>query len=161
MAVVDPVQLLAETLVSWNFIILILGGILAASWLLIRFSGVSSDDMSNIIGKISLLGFPVGIVALVTIGAGLYLWSKFPDLFTSANKYSTFDLVTIGCLALLGLVLILRPIKDFRIGAFLSLGIGLLGAGLLIFLGSESVQLLALVFVILFIGIYKNYCYFP
>jgi hypothetical protein len=156
MAVVNPVQLLAQTLVPWNFIILILGGILAASWLLIRFSGVSSDDMSNIIGKISLLGFPVGIVALLTIGAGLYLWSKFPDLFISPNEYSTFDIVTIGCLALLGLVLILRPIKDFRFGAFLSLGIGLLGAGLLIFLGSESVQLLAIVFVILFIGIYLS-----
>ena len=70
----DLVQLFSETLVSWNFIILIVGGILAASWLFVRLAGVSTDDMSNIVDKLALIGFPVGIVALVTTGAGLYLW---------------------------------------------------------------------------------------
>ena len=150
-------ELLSQTLVPWNFAILILGGLLAASWLFVRLAGVSSDDMSNIVDKLSLLGFPVGIVALITIGAGLYLSSIQPSLFEGPDiqfGYSTFDLATIACLGILGLVLILRPIKDFRFGAFISLAIGLLGAGLFIFLGTESVQLLAVVFLILFIGIY-------
>ncbi len=151
-------ELLSQTLVPWNFAILILGGLLAASWLFVRLAGVSSDDMSNIVDKLSLLGFPVGIVALITIGAGLYLWSIQPSLFEDPNSfgYSTFDLVTIACLGILGLVLILRPIKDFRFGAFISLAIGLLGAGLFVFLGTESVQLLAVVFLILFVGIYLS-----
>lgn len=148
---IDLVLLLSETLISWNFIILILGGLLAASWLFVRLAGVSSDDMSNIVDKLALIGFPVGIIALVTIGAGLYLWSNVSDFI---EEYPTFDLVTIGCLGILGLVLILRPIKDFRFGAFISLAIGMLGAGLLVFLGAQSVQLLSVVFLILFLVIY-------
>ncbi|MHA2244959.1 MAG: hypothetical protein ACXADY_08325 [Candidatus Hodarchaeales archaeon] len=151
-------ELLSQTLVPWNFAILILGGFLAASWLFVRLAGVSSDDKSNIVDKLSLLGFPVGIISLIAIGAGLYLWSVQPGLFEDSNSfgYSTFDLVTIACLGILGLVLILRPIKDFRFGAFISLAIGLLGAGLFVFLGTESVQLIAVVFLILFVGIYLS-----
>ena len=88
---------------------------------------------------------------LITIGAGLYLWSITTNF---VDEYPTFDLVTIVCLGILGIVLILRPIKDFRFGAFISLAIGLLGAGLLVFLGAESVQLLSVVFIILFFVIY-------
>jgi hypothetical protein len=117
--VLDLVELLSHTLVSWNFVILILGGLLAASWLLVRLAGVSSDDMSDLVNKLALIGFPVGIIALITIGAGVYLISKELEVL------ETFDIVTIGLLGVLGLVLILRPIKDFRFGAFISLAIGL------------------------------------
>ncbi len=157
MAAVDIVQNVLHNLVFWSFLILILGGLLAASWLLVRLAGVSSDDMSNIVDKLSLIGFPIGVIALITIGAGLFLWSTMvePDpIFI--DEYPTFDLVTIVCLCILGFVLILRPIKDFRFGAFISLAIGLLGAGLLVFLGAESVKLLSVVFLILFFGIYLS-----
>ncbi|MFX1285125.1 MAG: hypothetical protein ACFFB5_15805 [Promethearchaeota archaeon] len=153
----DLVQLSSETLVSWNFVILILGGLLAASWLLVRLAGVSSDDLSNIVDKLSLIGFPIGVIALITIGAGLYLWSIMGEPGpTFIEEYPTFDLVTIVFLCILGLVLILRPIKEFRFGAFISLAIGLLGAGLLVFLGAESVQLLSVVFFVLFLVIYLS-----
>lgn len=155
--VLDLIQLSSQTLVSWNFIILIIGGLLAASWLLVRLAGVSSDDLSNIVDKLSLLGFPVGVIALLTIGAGLYLWSNGSNF---VEDYHTFDLATIACLGILGLVLILRPIKDFRFGAFISLAIGLLGAGLLVFLGAESVKLLSGVFIILFLVIYFTIRFF-
>ncbi len=157
MAAVDIVQNVLHNLVFWSFLILILGGLLAASWLLVRLAGVSSDDMSNIVDKLSLIGFPIGVIALITIGAGLFLWSTMvePDpLFI--DEYPTFDLVTIVCLCILGFVLILRPIKDFRFGAFISLAIGLFGAGLLVFLGAESVKLLSVVLFILFFGIYLS-----
>lgn len=157
MAAEDIVQNLLHNLVFWSFIILIIGGLLAASWLFVRFAGVSSDDMSNIVKKLSLLGFPVGIVALITIGAGFLLWSTMvePDP-RFIDEYPAFDLVTVGCLGILGLVLILRPIKDFRFGAFISLALGLLGGGILILLGAESVQLLAIVFVGIFLAIYLS-----
>ncbi|MFX0125862.1 MAG: hypothetical protein ACFFAE_19730 [Candidatus Hodarchaeota archaeon] len=157
MAAVDIVQNLLHNLVFWSFLILILGGILAASGLLVRLAGVSSDDMSNIVDKLSLVGFPVGILALITIGAGFLLWSTMgdpgPEFMT---EFPAFDLVTVVCLGVLGLVLILRPIKDFRFGAFISLAIGFLGAGLLVLLGAESVQLLAIVFVAIFLVIYLS-----
>jgi len=146
--VLDLVELLSHTLVSWNFVILILGGLLAASWLLVRLAGVSSDDMSDLVNKLALIGFPVGIIALITIGAGVYLISKELEVL------ETFDIVTIGLLGVLGLVLILRPIKDFRFGAFISLAIGLFGAGFLVFLGARSVILLAVVFFLLFFIIF-------
>ncbi len=156
MAAEDIVQNLLHNLVFWSFIILIIGGLLAASWLFVRFAGVSSDDMSNIVEKLSLLGFPVGIVALITISAGFLLWATMvePDpIFI--DEYPAFDLSTIACLGILGLVLILRPIKDIRFGAIISLAIGLLGAGILV-LFTTSLQLIAVVFFILFIAIYLS-----
>ncbi|MFX1514673.1 MAG: hypothetical protein ACFFC6_00040 [Promethearchaeota archaeon] len=157
MAAIDIVDNLLHNLVFWSFLILILGGLLAASWLLVRLAGVSSDDMSGIVDKLSLVGFPVGVLALITIGAGLLLWSTMgepgPEFI---DEYPAFDLITIICLGILSLVLILRPIKDFRIGAFISLAVGLLGAGLLIFLGAESIQFLAIVFVIIFLALYLS-----
>ncbi|MFX0014676.1 MAG: hypothetical protein ACFFB2_05995 [Promethearchaeota archaeon] len=149
----DLFELLSQTLISWNFLILIIGGFLAASWLFVRLAGVSTDDMSNIVDKLALIGFPVGITALITIGAGLYLWSKDSNFIES---YNTFDIITISCLGILGLVLILRPIKDFRFGVFLSLAIGLLGAGLFVFLGARSVQILSVAFFVLFLVIYLS-----
>lgn len=145
---VDLIKLLSQTLVNWNFLILIVGGLLAAAWLLVRLAGVSSDDMESIVEKLSIIGFPVGIIALITIGAGLYLFSNH------ILEPETFDISTIGCLILLALVLILRPIKDFRFGTIISLAIGLCGAGLLIFLGAESIKLLSVVFIVIFLIIY-------
>jgi hypothetical protein len=157
MAAVDIIQNLLHNLVFWSFLILILGGLLAASWLLVRLAGVSSDDMSNYVDKLSLVGFPVGILALITIGAGLLLWSTMGDPGAQfIDEYPAFDLFAVACLGILGLVLILRPIKDFRFGAFISLAIGFLGAGLLVLLGAESVQLLAVVFIVIFIAIYLS-----
>lgn len=144
----DPIQLVSETLVSWNFIVLIIGGLLAASWLVARVAGVSSEDMSSTVEKLAMIGFVVGIIAMITVGAGIYLSSH------GITGETPFDMVTIVCLGLLGLVLILRPIKDLRVGAFLSLAIGLLGAGFLVFFGTDSVKLLAGVFLLLFFVIY-------
>ncbi len=148
----DLLNLVSETLVNWNFLILIIGGLLAASWLLVRLAGVSSDDMSSIIDKLSIFGFLIGIIALITIGAGLYLLATVSNF---VDEYSAFDLSTIACLGILGLVLILRPIKDIRFGAMISLAIGLLGAGVLVFF-TTSLQLLAVVFLILFLAIYLS-----
>ncbi len=144
----DLIQLLSQTLINWNFLTLIIGGILAAAWLLVRLAGVSSEDMASIVKKISLSGFPIGIIALITIGAGLYLFSN--HLLES----DIFDLFTMGCLTLLALVLILRPIKDFRFGVIISLAIGLGAAGLLVFLGAESIKILSIAFIIIFFIIY-------
>ncbi|UCE12621.1 MAG: hypothetical protein JSV04_10555 [Candidatus Heimdallarchaeota archaeon] len=153
MAAEDVIENVLHNLVFWSFIILILGGLLAASWLFVRLAGVSSDDMSNLVEKLSLLGFPVGIVALITIGAGFLLWSTMENFM---DEYPAFDLFSIFCLGILGLVLILRPIKDFRFGAFISLALGLLGAGVLVLVGAESVQLLAVVFIVIFLAIYLS-----
>ena len=127
-------------------LLFIIGGLTAASWLLVRFAGI--EDVTLNVNRLALLGFPLSIISIITVGGGIYLKSKnFPIP-------QSFDIISIFLLSLLGIILILRPIKDFRFGVFLSLAIGLLGAGLLVFLGSDSVKLLSGVFILTFLLIY-------
>ncbi|MHA2305158.1 MAG: hypothetical protein ACXACU_07165 [Candidatus Hodarchaeales archaeon] len=142
-------DLILPIFVNLKALTLIVGGLLAASWLVVRIAGVSSEDISGMVDKIAILGFPVGIIAFLTIGAGIFLISN-----SSTSDYPTFDILTVVCLGILGIVLILRPIKDFRFGTIISLAIGLLGAGLLVFLGAESIKLLSVFFIILFFTIF-------
>jgi len=136
-------------LISWNFLLLIIGGCIAASWLLIRLSSVSdSEDISSLTQKTALLGFPVGIFSILMTGAIFYLDSQLIGVPPSV------DIVTLICLGIMGLVLILRPIKDFKFGTVLSLAIGLLGAAILVFLGADSVKIIAGFFILLFLLIY-------
>jgi len=136
-------------LISWNPLLLIIGGSVAASWLLIRLSSVSdSEDISSLTQKMAILGFPVGIVSILMTGAIFYLNSQ------PIGIPSTIDIFTLICLVIMGLVLILRPIKDFKFGTILSLAIGLLGAAILVFLGADSVKIIAGIFILLFLLIY-------
>lgn len=138
-------------LVDWNFFLLILGGCVAASWLLIRLSSVSdSEEIVSLAEKVAILGFPIGIGSLLMIGAAFYLESQ------PVGLPGSFDLVTLICFGILGLVLILRPIKNFRFGTFLSLGFGLLGAAVLVFLGANQIKIMAGVFIIIFLLIYGS-----
>lgn len=138
-------------LVDWNFLLLIMGGCVAASWLLIRLSSVSdSEEIVSLAEKVAILGFPVGVISLLMIGAAFYLDSQPVGLPAS------FDLITLICFGVLGLVLILRPIKNFRFGTFLSLGLGLLGAAILVFLGANQIKIMAGVFIIIFLVIYGS-----
>lgn len=136
-------------IVDWNFIFLILGGCITASWLLIRLTSVSdSDKVESLTNSVALLGFPIGILSLMYTGAAIYLDSMEIGLPNS------FDIATLICLGLMGLILILRPIKDFKFGTFISLAVGLFGAALLIFLGADQVKIVAGAFILLFLVIY-------
>lgn len=136
-------------LISWNSLLLIVGGGVAASWLLIRFSSVSdSEDISSLTKKMALLGFPIGIVSILMTGAIFYLNSQAIGIPTSV------DMITLICLGIMGLILILRPIKDFKFGTVVSLAIGLLGAAILVFLGANSIKIIAGLFILLFLLIY-------
>ena len=139
-------------IVEWNSLLLILGGCIAASWLLIRLTSVTdSDEIASLAEKIALLGFPIGILSLMLIGGAFYLFS-----FNEIGLPSSFDLFTLLCLSILGLVLILRPIKDFKFGAFISLGLGLFSAALIVFLGANQVKIVTGVFILVFLLIYGS-----
>jgi len=91
--------------------ILILGGIIAASWLLER----TVKPFSWIIKIASSFGFIIGILLLVT---GAVVWStKRWDVFTQYLLIAT------------GLALVLKPIKDIPWAALIGLVIGGLCAG--------------------------------
>ncbi len=91
--------------------ILILGGIVAASWLFER----TIKPLSWIIKIASFFGFIIGILLLITAAA---VWST-----------SALDVYTKYLLIATGLALILKPIKDIPWAALIALLIGGLCAG--------------------------------
>jgi hypothetical protein len=104
--------------------ILILGGILAASWFLekvLRPVPVVGKPASILTKILSFFGFFAGILLVVT--GGVAWQTQTPQV----------DSYTIYLLIIAGLVLILRPIKDFPWAALIGLIAGGLCAGAVYF----------------------------
>ena len=106
-------------LAPYTPIILILGGITAASWLIRKLSmqaPVVGPPTNAAVKIMSLFGFLVGILMLAT-AAGVCL----SPAWDSGTRY---------LLLVTGLALILKPLKDVPWAAFIGLVIGSLCAGL-------------------------------
>jgi hypothetical protein len=111
-------------LVNYTPYILILGGVIAISWFLeklvkpVPMVGTPASILTKIM---SFFGFFAGILLIIT---GAAAWQ------THAPQVDTY---TIYLLIIAGLVLILRPIKDFPWAALLGLIAGGLSAGAVYF----------------------------
>ena len=104
--------------------ILILGGVIAISWFLekiVKPVPVVGTPASILTKIMSFFGFFAGILLIVTGGAA---WS---------TQNPQVDTYTQYLLIIAGLVLILRPIKDFPWAALLGLIVGGLSAGVVYF----------------------------
>lgn len=104
--------------------ILILGGVIAISWFiekLVKPVPVVGTTTSILIKIVSFFGFFAGILLLVT---GAAAWQ---------TQATNIDMYTIYLLILTGVVLILRPIKDFPWAALLGLIAGGAVAGAVYF----------------------------
>ena len=111
-------------LVNYTHYILILGGVIAISWFLeklLRPVPVVGTPASILTKIMSFFGFFAGILLIIT---GATAWQ------THAPQVDTY---TIYLLIIAGLVLILRPIKDFPWAALLGLIAGGLCAGTVYF----------------------------
>jgi len=111
-------------LVNYTPYILILGGVIAISWFLeklVKPVPVVGTPASILTKIISFFGFFAGILLIIT---GAAAWQ------THAPQVDTY---TIYLLIIAGLVLILRPIKDFPWAALLGLIAGGLSAGAVYF----------------------------
>ena len=107
-------------LVDYTPYILILGGIIAVSWLLERLVKpvpVVGEPTSGFMKIISLFGFFVGILLIVTAAVA---WS---------TKAAQVDTGTQYLLIVAGLALFLKPMKDIPWAALLGLAVGGLCAG--------------------------------
>jgi len=105
-------------LVDYTPYILILGGVVAASWLLeklARPAPVVGEPVSWLVKVTSLFGFFVGILLLVTAAAA---WSM-----------QAWDTGTRYLLIVTGLTLFLKPLKDIPWAALIGLVVGGLCAG--------------------------------
>ena len=127
--------------------ILILGGVIAISWFLeklLRPVPVVGTPASILTKIMSFFGFFAGILLIVT---GAAAWQ------THAPNVDTY---TIYLLIIAGLVLILKPIKDFPWAALLGLIAGGLSAGAVYFffplpetvLGIASIWVYIIIFLI-------------
>ena len=127
--------------------ILILGGVIAISWFiekLVKPVPVVGTSVSILTKIVSFFGFFAGIFLLVT---GAAAWQ------THATNVDTY---TIYLLIIAGVVLILRPIKDFPWAALLGLIAGGAAAGAVYFfvplpetvLGIASIWVYVLIFLI-------------
>ena len=113
-----------EMLVDNTPLILILGGIVTASWLLeklVRPTPVVGEPVSGLVKITSLFGFFVGILLLVTAAAA---WSTEAPKVDTGTRY---------LLIVTGLALFLKPLKDIPWAALMGLVVGGLCAGLLFF----------------------------
>ena len=105
-------------LVDYTPYILILGGIVASSWLLeklARPAPVVGETVSWLVRVTSLFGFFVGIILLVTAAA---VWSA--EAWDTGTRY---------LLIVTGLALFLKPLKDIPWAALIGLVVGGLCAG--------------------------------
>jgi hypothetical protein len=108
--------------VDYTPYILILGGIVAASWLLEKFvrpTPVAGAPVSGLVKFISLFGFFVGILLLVTAATA---WSM--QAWDSGTRY---------LLIVTGLALFLKPLKDIPWAALIGLVVGGLCVGFVYF----------------------------
>jgi hypothetical protein len=106
--------LVLEFLVAAAPYILILGGLLAASWLFEKLGSVLFNGWEFTtwwLKALTYLGFFVGILLLATAAVG---WSQQVD----------WDLGTKYLLVVIGLALFLKPIKNFPIAALIGLTVG-------------------------------------
>jgi hypothetical protein len=142
-----------SVLVNNSEYILILGGIIAISWFLeklLRPVPIVGKPASILTKIVSFFGFFAGILLIVTGGAA---WS------TKAPQVDTY---TQYLLIIAGLVLILRPIKDFPWAALLGLIAGGLSAGAVYFffplpetiIGISSMWVYLLIFLIPAVFVY-------
>ena len=107
-------------LIDYAPYILILGGIIAISWLLerlVKLVPVMGEPASWLMKILSLFGFFVGIFLIVTAAVA---WS---------TKAAQVDTGTQYLLIVAGLALFLKPMKDIPWAALLGLAVGGLCAG--------------------------------
>jgi hypothetical protein len=134
-------------LVNYTPYILILGGVIAISWFLeklVKPVPVVGTPASILTKIMSFFGFFAGILLIIT---GATAWQ------THAPQVDTY---TIYLLIIAGLVLILRPIKDFPWAALLGLIAGGLSAGAVYFffplpetvLGISAIWVYVIIFLI-------------
>jgi hypothetical protein len=109
-----------EVLVGFAPLVLIVGGVVAASWLVQRLAKpapVMGEPVSVGLKVMSLFGFFIGVLMLATAMA---VWST-----------AEWDAGTTYLFVLTGLALALRPLKDIPWASLLGLVAGLLCAGAL------------------------------
>lgn len=130
---------LLEAISTLSGLTLILTGIASMSWLIVRMSDVLvSADPESWENILTWAGSIIGIFALITAAADMVI----PYSETIATDWEpgvNNDFATISILLIVGVLLVLRPIKDIPFAAAIGLIIGIgLFSGIVYFLGVDN-----------------------
>ena len=113
-------------------IVLIVGGIFSCLWFLERVASVYNKNLQEWIKFIAYGGFIVGIIVLFVIAIDLVA-----PYFSETGKQTGWDIIIIGLF--LGVSICLRPIKDMKWAALISLVIGVISMILIWFIVPSDV----------------------
>ena len=113
-------------------IVLIVGGIFSCLWFLERVASVYNKNLQEWIKFIAYGGFIVGIIVLFVIAIDLVA-----PYFSETGKQTGWDIIIIGLV--LGVSICLRPIKDMKWAALISLVIGVISMILIWFIVPSDV----------------------
>lgn len=136
---------------SLTFLILIVGGIFSSLYFLERISAVFSEELQEWVKFVAYFGFVIGILVLINAASNLVI----PHLNSqdiSFGKEVGWDVTIIGLV--LGVTLCLRPIKDYRWAAIITLTLGCALMILIWLLAPSSVDLILIGVVIGFLFVF-------
>ncbi|OLS25909.1 MAG: hypothetical protein HeimC3_11830 [Candidatus Heimdallarchaeota archaeon LC_3] len=140
-----------ELISSLSFLFLIIGGIFSSLYFIERVSGVISEDLQEWVKYIAYFGFVIGILVLINAASNLVL-PHIDSQTVSTGKEVGWDVTVLGLV--LGVTLCLRPIKDYRWAAILTLTIGVLSMILIWFLAPSSVNEILIVAMLVFLFVF-------
>jgi hypothetical protein len=104
---------------SFTWIIFVVGGIFSSLWFLERLAGIYSEELREWLKFIAYFGFVIGVLVLIVTAINLI----GPYLSTPiSGKQIGWDVTVVGFI--LGATLCLRPIKDMKWAALISLAVG-------------------------------------
>lgn len=137
---------------SWTFLILIVGGIFSSLYFLERISAVFSEELQEWVKYVAYFGFIVGIIVLINTASNLVLPHLNDVTITDLGKQVGWDVTILGFV--LGITLCLRPIKDYRWAAIITLTMGCALMILIWLLAPSSVDQVLIILVIGFLFVF-------
>ncbi|MHA2330809.1 MAG: hypothetical protein ACXAEU_02175 [Candidatus Hodarchaeales archaeon] len=111
-------------IIVWlSWLILIIAGLFTALWIFQRLAEAYDDNetLPNLVKFIGFFGVFIGIICFITAVGGFLI-----PYFTETPTYTRMSMSTLIALVGAGIILCIRPIKNVRWGALLSLGVGIL-----------------------------------
>ena len=136
---------------SLSFLFLIVGGIFSSLYFIERISGVFSEDLQEWVKYIAYFGFAIGILVLINAASNLVL-PHLDSETVSTGKEVGWDVTILGFI--LGVTLCLRPIKDYRWAAIITLTIGVLSMILIWLLAPSSVNEILIIAMLAFLFVF-------
>ncbi|MFW9992719.1 MAG: hypothetical protein ACFFD4_11785 [Candidatus Odinarchaeota archaeon] len=118
-------------IVGFSWLILIVAGVFAALWIFQRMAEYSdSETLPNLVKFVGFFGVFMGLFSFIAAVGGFLV----PYFTEPPPDYTKMSISTLTLLIVAGIILCIRPIKNVRWGALVSLAAGVLSMVVIILL---------------------------